>query len=267
VRPNPTEIPTADDRPPLVALLRKAGEGDLLRAIAEAVVQPPMEADVRGLIGAGRRERSPERLDWRAGHRHRTLDARFGSLQLRVPKPEQGSRSPPLLELGTTSEGAGRDRPGGLERWRVDPARGRWASRTSARAVVGGRRGADAAPARAGRPRRGAARPSPPPRRPRRPAVSEAPKKAPAGRGAREARGGGLEGVEGGDRRAAGARGGGGRRRPPPARARGRRGVVPPVPRGRQGSRPAFVASRSRTVAGPAPRDGFPRHYAAGPRS
>ncbi|MGB9645903.1 MAG: hypothetical protein WCB44_12390 [Stellaceae bacterium] len=42
-------------------LLEKAGEGDFLRAVAEAVLQLLMENDIEGLIGAGRYERSGER--------------------------------------------------------------------------------------------------------------------------------------------------------------------------------------------------------------
>jgi hypothetical protein len=60
-----------EDRLPLAELLQKAGEGDFLRAVAEAVLQLLMEADVEGLIGAGRHERSPERLNWRSGYRER----------------------------------------------------------------------------------------------------------------------------------------------------------------------------------------------------
>ena len=45
----------------LAELLEKAGEGDFLRAVAEAVLQLLMETDVEGLIGAGRYERSGER--------------------------------------------------------------------------------------------------------------------------------------------------------------------------------------------------------------
>ena len=41
-----------------------------------------MEADVEGLIRAGRHERSMERLNYRNGYRDRTLDTRLGSLQL-----------------------------------------------------------------------------------------------------------------------------------------------------------------------------------------
>jgi putative transposase len=95
-----------EDRLPLTELLQKAGEGDFLRAVAEAVLQLLMEADVEGLVGAGRHERSPERLNWRNGYRERTLDTRLGSLQLRVPKLRQGSYFPPFLEPRKVSEKA-----------------------------------------------------------------------------------------------------------------------------------------------------------------
>ena len=50
----------------LSELLAKHDQGDLLRSIAEAVLQLIMEADVEGLIGAGRHERSGERTTWAA---------------------------------------------------------------------------------------------------------------------------------------------------------------------------------------------------------
>ena len=75
----------AEDRLPLAELLQKAGDGDFLRAGVEAL-QLLMEADVEGLIGAGRHERSAERLNRRNGYRDRALDTRLGTLQLRVPK-------------------------------------------------------------------------------------------------------------------------------------------------------------------------------------
>jgi hypothetical protein len=43
---------------PLAELLAKAGDGDFLRSVAEAVVQLLMETDLEGLIGVGRHERS-----------------------------------------------------------------------------------------------------------------------------------------------------------------------------------------------------------------
>ena len=75
-----------EERLPLAELMQKAGDGDFLRSVAEAVLQLLMETDVEGLIGAGRHERSPERLNWRNGYRERMLDTRLGQLQLRVPK-------------------------------------------------------------------------------------------------------------------------------------------------------------------------------------
>jgi transposase-like protein len=84
-----------EDRLPLAELPQKAGEGDFLRGVAGAVVQIPTEADVAGLVGAGRHERPAERLDYRNGHRDRTPDTRLGSLQLRVPKLRQGGLGPP----------------------------------------------------------------------------------------------------------------------------------------------------------------------------
>jgi putative transposase len=95
-----------EERLPLAELLQKVGEGDFLRAVAEAVLQLLMEADVEGLVGAGRHERSPERLNYRNGYRERALDTRLGSLQLRVPKLRQGSYFPPFLEPRETSEKA-----------------------------------------------------------------------------------------------------------------------------------------------------------------
>ena len=95
-----------EDRLPLTELLQKAGDGDFLRAVAEAVLQILMETDVEGLIGAGRHERSADRLNYRNGYRERTLDSRLGQLQRRVPKPRQGSDFPPFLEPRKMSEKA-----------------------------------------------------------------------------------------------------------------------------------------------------------------
>ena len=95
-----------EDRLPLAELLQKAGDSDFLRAVAEAVLQILMESDVEGLIGAGRHERSADRLNYRNGYRDRTLDTRLGTLALRVPKLRQGSYFPPFLEPRKMSEKA-----------------------------------------------------------------------------------------------------------------------------------------------------------------
>ena len=101
-----------DDRLPLAELLAKAGDGDFLRSVAEAVVQLLMETDVEGLIRAGRHERTGEHTTYRNGYRDRSLDIRVGSLQLvdplcgSTPKVRQGSCFPPFLEPRKTSEKA-----------------------------------------------------------------------------------------------------------------------------------------------------------------
>ena len=103
-----------EERLVLADLLEKAGEGDFLRAVAEAVLQLLMESDVEGMIGAGRYERSGERTTWRNGYRDRTLDTRLGSLQLRIPKLRQGSYFPPFLEARKSRRRRDRRDPGGL---------------------------------------------------------------------------------------------------------------------------------------------------------
>jgi putative transposase len=102
-----------EDRLPLAELLAKAGDGNFLRMIAESVMQllcqmPAfgVEADVEGMIGAGRHERTLERATYRNGYRDRSLDTRLGSLQLHIPKLRQGSYFPPFLEPRKLSERA-----------------------------------------------------------------------------------------------------------------------------------------------------------------
>jgi putative transposase len=95
-----------DDRMALMEALQKADDGNLLRSLAETVLQILMEADVEGMIGAGRYERSGERSTWRNGYRDRTLDTRLGPLNLRIPKLRTGSYFPPFLEARKTTEKA-----------------------------------------------------------------------------------------------------------------------------------------------------------------
>ena len=95
-----------DDRLPLAELLAKSGDADFLRVVAESVLQLIMEADVEGVIGAGRWERSGERQTWRNGYRERTLDTRLGTLNLKIPKLRTGSYFPGFLEPRKTVEKA-----------------------------------------------------------------------------------------------------------------------------------------------------------------
>ena len=75
-----------DDRMALVEALQKADDGNFLRTLAETVLQIIMDADVEGLIGAGRYERADGRATYRNGYRERAFDTRLGSLNLRIPK-------------------------------------------------------------------------------------------------------------------------------------------------------------------------------------
>src|SRR3954464_10165769 len=96
-----------DERMALIDLLQKSEDGDFLRSVAEAVLQLLMEADVEGLVGAARHERTAERQTYRKGSGDRALDTRLGTLQLRVPKRRTGpSYFPPFLEPRKTSEKA-----------------------------------------------------------------------------------------------------------------------------------------------------------------
>jgi putative transposase len=98
--------PMTDDRLPLAELMAKADDGDFLRSVAESVLQILMEADVEGVIGAARYERSGERATYRNGYRERALDTRLGTLNLKIPKLRTGSYFPGFLEPRRTAEKA-----------------------------------------------------------------------------------------------------------------------------------------------------------------
>ena len=95
-----------DDRLPLAELMAKADDGDFLRSVAESVLQILMEADVEGVIGAARYERSGERATYRNGYRERALDTRLGTLNLKIPKLRTGAYFPGFLEPRRTVEKA-----------------------------------------------------------------------------------------------------------------------------------------------------------------
>jgi transposase-like protein len=90
----------------LSELLEKAGDGDFLRTVAEAVLQLLMETDVEGLIGAGRCERSDERTTWRNGRRDRGARHPAGIASVAHPRLRQGRYFPPFLEARKVSEKA-----------------------------------------------------------------------------------------------------------------------------------------------------------------
>lgn len=119
-----------EDRLTIAERLAKSGDEDFLRAEAESVLQLLMEADIEGLIGAGRHERSAERTTWRNDYRDRTLETCLGPFNLKVPKLRQGSYVPgvrehPPLPIRHQTLLSGSPRPDHLplyrQRWSVPP--------------------------------------------------------------------------------------------------------------------------------------------------
>src|SRR3954468_10763083 len=93
---------------PVLDALRKGEEaaGDPLREMIRWTIQELMEAEVAAQIGAGRYERSGERVTQRNGYRTRPWDTRVGSLELEIPKLRQGSYFPSWLEPRRRAEQA-----------------------------------------------------------------------------------------------------------------------------------------------------------------
>jgi putative transposase len=83
----------------------KAGEFDeRIRTSLEWILQQLIEAEASAVIGAGRYERSEDRLTQRNGHRPRLLSTPAGDVELSIPKLREGAFFPSLLELDLTSE-------------------------------------------------------------------------------------------------------------------------------------------------------------------
>src|SRR5918995_187838 len=83
-----------------------AEDRDFLRPIVELVLQELLEAEMTEALGAGKGERTPARLGYRAGYYPRTLVSRVGKLELRVPQDRAGRFSTELFERYQRSEKA-----------------------------------------------------------------------------------------------------------------------------------------------------------------
>ena len=92
----------------LIEHLRKHGllDGDFLREAVQLLMQQLIELEVSEQVGAGRYERSPERVTQRNGYRPRQWETRVGQIPLRIPKLRQRSYFPSLLEPRKRSEKA-----------------------------------------------------------------------------------------------------------------------------------------------------------------
>ena len=77
----------------------RAGDGvDLVPESVRIVMQELIEAEATERIGAGRYERSEDRVTDRNGSRPRLLATQAGDLDLRIPKLRKGSFFPVILE-------------------------------------------------------------------------------------------------------------------------------------------------------------------------
>lgn len=91
----------------LSELLRNAQDApDFLRIALQRLLQALIEAEASEKIGAGRYERTPERLTQRNGHRPYVLKTRLGPLELGIPKLRKGSFFPSLLQPRRRTEKA-----------------------------------------------------------------------------------------------------------------------------------------------------------------
>jgi len=83
----------------VVAKAMGGEHGDLLRDAVALVVRELMEAEVCELTGAGRGERSPERVTQLNGYRERGWETRVGEIELAIPRTRSGpSYFPSFLE-------------------------------------------------------------------------------------------------------------------------------------------------------------------------
>jgi transposase-like protein len=73
-------------------------DGDFLRQATREMLHEIIEDEVAARIGAGRYERSADRVTHRNGTRSRTLETRLGEIEFEIPKLRQGSYFPSFLE-------------------------------------------------------------------------------------------------------------------------------------------------------------------------
>jgi putative transposase len=79
---------------------------DGFRRVLQSVVQEVLEAEMTEAIGAGKGERTAERVGYRSGYYERKLVTRVGVLELRVPQDRAGRFSTELFERYQRSEKA-----------------------------------------------------------------------------------------------------------------------------------------------------------------
>lgn len=82
----------------LLESLRSSDAIELVRGLAERMLQELIEAEATAHIAAGWNEHTASRTALRNGHRDKTLTTQAGDLELEIPKLRTGSFFPSLLE-------------------------------------------------------------------------------------------------------------------------------------------------------------------------
>ncbi|MFJ6121588.1 IS256 family transposase [Streptomyces sp. NPDC092129] len=82
----------------LMESLRTADGIELIRVLAQRILQELIEAEATAHIGAEPGEHAETRTTWRNGHRDKVLTTQAGDLDLAIPKIRTGSFFPSLLE-------------------------------------------------------------------------------------------------------------------------------------------------------------------------
>jgi len=82
----------------LMESLRTADGIELIRTLAQRILQELIEAEATARIGAEAGEHTEARTTWRNGHRDKTLTTQAGDLELAIPKVRTGSFFPSPLE-------------------------------------------------------------------------------------------------------------------------------------------------------------------------
>jgi transposase-like protein len=95
-----------DDRMALLELVEQHADGDFLRELGQFALQRLMEIEADVRCGAGKHERSEDRVNQRNGYRDRDLETRLGTMSLRIPKLRSGSYLPSFLSARKLAERA-----------------------------------------------------------------------------------------------------------------------------------------------------------------
>lgn len=83
-----------------------AEQQDFLRPLVQEIILQVMEAEMNEALGAGKSERTPNRVGYRSGYYNRTLITRVGKLELRVPQDRDGRFRSEVFERYQRSEKA-----------------------------------------------------------------------------------------------------------------------------------------------------------------